>query len=82
MSDSVSDAKHQPTDLNSTDNESPDDFESLSTQRPPGVIQEIVSLISYNKKWYLIPLLVALLLIGVILILGSTAAAPFIYTLF
>ena len=35
-----------------------------------------------NQKFWLIPLLLALLLLGVILLLGSTAAAPFIDTLF
>jgi hypothetical protein len=35
-----------------------------------------------NKKYWLIPLIVILILFGVIVILASTAAAPFICTLF
>ena len=35
-----------------------------------------------NKKWWLLPILCMLLLVGCLLILGGTAAAPFIYTLF
>jgi len=35
-----------------------------------------------NRKYWLIPLVIALLAFGVLLILSSTAAAPFIYTLF
>ena len=35
-----------------------------------------------NKKWWLVPILVVFLLIGVLIVLGGTGAAPFIYTLF
>ena len=35
-----------------------------------------------NKKWWLAPLLALLLLMGVLLALSGSAAAPFIYTLF
>jgi hypothetical protein len=39
-------------------------------------------MLKQNKKFWLIPVVVLLLLVGVLIILGSTAAAPFIYTLF
>jgi hypothetical protein len=39
-------------------------------------------MLKQNKKYWLIPLVVILLLFGVLVILGSSAAAPFIYTLF
>ena len=35
-----------------------------------------------SKKWWLLPLLVLLLGFGVLMVLSSTGAAPFIYTLF
>ena len=35
-----------------------------------------------NQKYWLLPLVLILLLFGLIVILGSTGAAPFIYTLF
>ncbi len=35
-----------------------------------------------NKKWWLLPILVVLLLFGLLIGLAGTAAAPFIYTLF
>ena len=44
--------------------------------------QELTQFIVHHKKWYLIPVIVAILLMGVLIILGSTGAAPFIYTLF
>lgn len=56
---------------------SPDDF-----KKNPGFLQELVMFIRHNKKWYLIPIVVSILLLGVLIALGSTGAAPFIYTLF
>jgi hypothetical protein len=35
-----------------------------------------------NKKWWMLPLLLLLLTFGALMILASTGAAPFIYTLF
>ncbi len=35
-----------------------------------------------RKKWWLAPLIFIFILIGVLLILGGTSLAPFIYTLF
>jgi hypothetical protein len=35
-----------------------------------------------NKKWWLLPAVIATLLMGLLIMLGGTAAAPFIYTLF
>jgi hypothetical protein len=35
-----------------------------------------------TRKWWLVPILLVLLTFGVLLFLSTTAAAPFIYTLF
>ncbi len=35
-----------------------------------------------TRKWWLVPILLVLLVFGVLLFLSTTAAAPFIYTLF
>ena len=56
---------------------SPDDF-----KKNPSFFRELVMFIRHNKKWYLIPIVVSILLLGVLMALGSTGAAPFIYTLF
>jgi len=47
-----------------------------------GIIQEFILFLKHNKKWWLLPILICLLLLGALLVLGGTAAAPFIYTLF
>jgi len=38
--------------------------------------------LKYNKKWWLLPIVLALLLLGVLVLLSGTALAPFIYPLF
>lgn len=48
----------------------------------PSVIGEFVAFLRTNKKWWLVPLLAALLALGGLVFLGGTAVAPFIYTLF
>lgn len=47
-----------------------------------GMVGEFTSFLKANKKWWLLPILVVLLLFGVLIILAGTGAAPFIYTLF
>lgn len=51
-------------------------------KKNPSFISELVMFIKHNKKWYLIPIVVSILLLGILIALGSTGAAPFIYTLF
>ncbi len=46
------------------------------------ILKELFSLIRQNKKWWLIPIAVVLLGMGLVMALASTGAAPFIYTLF
>ena len=57
-------------------------FEQEAERESVGLLAEYRDFLLHNKKWWLIPIIVALLLVGVLVILGSTAAAPFIYTLF
>jgi hypothetical protein len=48
----------------------------------PGFWKDLVSFLMQNKKWWLLPVVIVTILAGALIILGSTAAAPFIYTLF
>lgn len=47
-----------------------------------GLVRELVHFLLHNKKWWLAPILVVLLLVSGLIVLGGTGAAPFIYTLF
>jgi hypothetical protein len=57
-------------------------FEDSAEEKDAGLFREFVGMLKENKKYWLIPLILTLALFGVLVILGSTAAAPFIYTLF
>lgn len=47
------------------------------------VMNELWSLMKDNKKYWLAPIIIVLVAIGVLLVVaGSSALAPFIYTLF
>ncbi len=58
------------------------DLANQAEQPPVGLIREFWDFLKHNKKWWLTPIILVLLLFGALLILGGTAAAPFIYTLF
>jgi hypothetical protein len=58
------------------------DFEAQANAARSGVIGEFVDFLRYNKKWWLTPIIVILLLVGVMVVLLGTPAGPFIYTLF
>lgn len=63
----------------STDKQS---IEDLAQQKRTGIVRELIDFLADNKKWWLAPIIVAVLLLGALVLLGGTAAGPFIYTLF
>lgn len=65
-----------------SDSPSHDSLEQQAQQRQQGLISEFFDFIRHNKKWWLTPIIAVLLLLGVLILLGGTGAAPFIYTLF
>lgn len=62
--------------------ENKDQFLKDADSREAGLVRELIDFMSANKKWWLLPLLVVLLLIGLLIVMAGTGAAPFIYTLF
>ena len=58
------------------------DFEAFSSEERPGLLREFWDFLAHNKKWWLLPIVITLLLVGILALVGSGAAAPFIYTLF
>ena len=57
-------------------------FVEQAGARRQGLVGELVDFLLSNKKWWLTPIVVAMLLVGALIFLSGTAAAPFIYTLF
>ncbi len=64
------------------DPDSKNKFEQEGDSQPQTLVQEFAQFIVENKKWWMIPILLSFALIGLLVVLSSTGAAPFIYTLF
>lgn len=58
------------------------DFEREAQEGRTSFMYEFWLFLRENKKWWLTPLIAVLLLLGVLIVVGSTSVAPFIYTLF
>ena len=72
--------------MSNTQSSKPDEqlnsFEQLKDGKQLSLIQEFYLFVTENKKWWLIPILLVFSVVGLLIVLGSTGAAPFIYTLF
>jgi len=59
------------------------DFEKTAKEQAgAGFFSELWGFLRENKKWWLIPILIVLLLFSLLILLSGTGVAPFIYTLF
>ena len=59
------------------------DFEKAATEQPRGgFLREMWGFLAQNKKWWLLPILIMLLVFGLLILLSGSGLAPFIYTLF
>lgn len=65
-----------------TDSKHSDFAAKAASHKDQGLLREISSFLWVNRKWWMIPVFITLLLMSVLIFLGGTAAAPFIYTLF
>ena len=57
----------------------PDAFEREADSRRTGLLREFWDFVRHNKKWWLIPMLIVFVLIGILVVLGRSGAGPFIY---
>ncbi|MGF1580646.1 MAG: DUF5989 family protein [Gemmataceae bacterium] len=58
------------------------DFEQEAKQgRDPTFFRELWDFLRHNKKWWLLPILIILLLFSLLIFLSGTPAAPWIYSL-
>jgi hypothetical protein len=58
------------------------DFEAELNKRQTGHLRDVIDFMLSNKKWWLTPIVVLVLLISALIVLSGTAVGPFIYTLF
>jgi drug/metabolite transporter superfamily protein YnfA len=61
----------------------PNEFEKAAAgESRGGLLRETWEFLRENKKWWLLPIVLALILFGGLILLAGTGLAPFIYTLF
>ena len=60
----------------------PGTLDELAGTAQPNLAAELLDFLRHNKKWWLLPILLVLGLFGILLLLASSAAAPFIYPMF
>lgn len=58
------------------------EFERAGEEKPLTLWQEFGVFIVEYKAWWMVPIVIVLGLLSGLIMLGSTGAAPFIYTLF
>jgi hypothetical protein len=58
------------------------EFLQQAQLQQPGLVREFWDFLRYNKAWWLTPIVLVLLLVGVLAGLAATGAAPFIYAIF
>lgn len=58
------------------------EFSRQAEGRSSGLLGELWGYLGHNKKWWLTPIILVLLVLGFLMIFGGGVAAPFIYTLF
>ncbi len=59
------------------------DFERAASEQPEAhLLADFGRFLMETKKWWMLPMLLALIAFGGLIFLSGTAAAPFVYTLF
>ncbi|GAC1467058.1 MAG: DUF5989 family protein [Isosphaeraceae bacterium] len=64
------------------DERSAENFEHAAAAPEQSLPAELWGFLRQNKKWWLLPILVALAAMGLLSVAAATGAAPFLYTLF
>ena len=57
-------------------------FLDEAKRKRSGLIAELWRLLREHRRWWLTPIVIALLVLSLFALLSTSAAAPFIYTLF
>lgn len=68
--------------MSEVDKQPANEFEQLKPHSQLSLIGEFLVFIRENRAWWMVPILVVLGLVGLLVLLTATGAAPFIYTLF
>lgn len=57
-------------------------FQQEAERKRSNILFEFLAFLRHNKKWWMLPIVLILLIMGLLILLGGTALAPFLYPLF
>ena len=69
-------------DATRTPDENGDRLSEIAGRKQRGLLGELFGLLRHTKKWWLTPIILVIVVLGLIVFLSVTPVAPFIYTLF
>ncbi|MBN2703131.1 MAG: hypothetical protein JXR23_02875 [Pontiellaceae bacterium] len=58
------------------------EFLEQAGQKRSNIVREFLDFLRHNKKWWLLPIILILLLMGLFILISGTALAPFLYPIF
>lgn len=58
---------------------SQDEFLRAGGEKERSLVAELIAFMSENKVWWMAPILIVLALFALLLVLGATGVAPFLY---
>lgn len=58
------------------------EFMEQAGKKRSNILREFLDFLRHNKKWWLLPIVLILLLMGLLVLLSGSAIAPFLYPLF
>lgn len=82
MSSDANTTPENPSTDNPAATSSKNEFLQQAEFKQAGLLREFWDFLRYNKAWWLTPIILVLLLVGVLAGLAATGAAPFIYAIF
>ena len=74
--------KRETPDQSASAESGKSEFERAGKEQQPSLVAEFIDFLKYNKKWWLLPIVLVLALVSLLAFLMATGAAPFIYTTF
>ena len=57
-------------------------FAQAAEEEQPGLLREFLEFLIESKAWWLTPIIIVLLLVGLLVVLSGSVVAPFIYPIF
>ena len=59
-----------------------EEFASQAAKRSSGLLREFVEFLAHSRKWWMTPIVIMLLLVGMLVVVAGTGVGPLLYTLF